>query len=169
MTAIIPLAPPLLTGSSNLPGRANGPFDQRPYLVLLHAGFGLPRLLPAARWALTPPFHPYPAFALSGSGAAVYFLCHFPSGRPARVLPGALPCGVRTFLSCQHFILANGYWQQRLPGSLQPIHHSPAKYGTARASCTNCCAAYRSPRQFSRCSNHSLSIWSRGTRARSPT
>jgi len=29
---------------------------------------------------------------------AVYFLCHFPSGRPDRVLPGTLPCGVRTFL-----------------------------------------------------------------------
>src|SRR5690242_12035226 len=34
---------------------------------------------------------------------AVCFLCHFPSGRPARVLPGALPCGVRTFLSQPHF------------------------------------------------------------------
>src|SRR5207249_4817260 len=30
---------------------------------------------------------------------AVCFLCHFPSGRPDRELPGALPCGVRTFLS----------------------------------------------------------------------
>ena len=29
---------------------------------------------------------------------AVYFLCHFPSGHPDRALPGALPCGVRTFL-----------------------------------------------------------------------
>src|SRR6476469_6085956 len=32
-----------------------------PYLVLLHAGFGLPPLLPAARCALTAPFHPYPS------------------------------------------------------------------------------------------------------------
>src|SRR5262249_39844577 len=31
-------------------------------------------------------------------GSAVCFLCHFPSGCPDRVLPGALPCGVRTFL-----------------------------------------------------------------------
>ena len=31
---------------------------------------------------------------------AVYFLCHFPSGCPDRALPGALPCGVRTFLPC---------------------------------------------------------------------
>jgi hypothetical protein len=29
---------------------------------------------------------------------AVCFLCHCPSGCPDRVLPGALPCGVRTFL-----------------------------------------------------------------------
>src|SRR5206468_8305638 len=31
---------------------------------------------------------------------AVCFLCHCPSGYPDRALPGALPCGVRTFL-CQ--------------------------------------------------------------------
>src|SRR5262249_60270524 len=29
---------------------------------------------------------------------AVCFLCHCPSGCPDRALPGALPCGVRTFL-----------------------------------------------------------------------
>src|SRR5436190_2627678 len=33
------------------------------------------------------------------AGSAVCFLCHFPSGRPDRTLSGALPCGVRTFLS----------------------------------------------------------------------
>ncbi|QFT31023.1 hypothetical protein FIV00_11085 [Labrenzia sp. THAF82] len=30
-----------------------------PYSVLLPVGFTMPLLLPAARWALTPPFHPY--------------------------------------------------------------------------------------------------------------
>ena len=35
------------------------------------------------------------------SRRAVYFLLHFPSPRGARVLPGILPCGVRTFLT-QH-------------------------------------------------------------------
>lgn len=29
---------------------------------------------------------------------AVYFLWHFPSGRPARTLSGIAPCGARTFL-----------------------------------------------------------------------
>jgi len=50
-----------------LPGR-NGPLrdcrlksgDGLPaYLVLLRVGFTVPQLLPVARWALTPPFHPY--------------------------------------------------------------------------------------------------------------
>ena len=61
----IPLGASSLTRSSDLPGsgdrtgRPNGRSHALPYLVLLHAGFGLPRLLPAARCALTAPFHPY--------------------------------------------------------------------------------------------------------------
>src|SRR5450432_1485520 len=35
------------------------PTDPFPYLVLLQAGFAVPRLLPDARCALTAPFHPY--------------------------------------------------------------------------------------------------------------
>src|SRR3954468_17163926 len=71
---IIPLAPPLLAGSSNLPGgirRAVLP----PYLVLLRAGFCLPPMLPPARCALTAPFHPYPAFAPFGATARRYIFC----------------------------------------------------------------------------------------------
>ena len=34
--------------------------SHRPYSVLLPVGFALPLLLPVARWALTPPFHPCP-------------------------------------------------------------------------------------------------------------
>ncbi len=37
----------------------SGP-DLTAYLALLRLGVAVPRLLPAARWALTPPFHPYP-------------------------------------------------------------------------------------------------------------
>lgn len=33
--------------------------SHRPYSVLLPVGFTVPLLLPVARWALTPPFHPY--------------------------------------------------------------------------------------------------------------
>ena len=57
----IPLAPALLTGSSNLPGDfRRAALEASPYLVLLRVGFCLPRLLPDARCALTAPFHPYP-------------------------------------------------------------------------------------------------------------
>ena len=87
-----------------------------PYLVLLRAGFCLPSALRQTRCALTAPFHPYPPSpyglrrarpigglprrsARSAHRRAVYFLCHYPSGHPDRALPGALPCGVRTFLS----------------------------------------------------------------------
>ena len=30
------------------------------YVALLRMGFAVPKPLPASRWALTPPFHPYP-------------------------------------------------------------------------------------------------------------
>src|SRR6185503_11995486 len=103
---IIPLAPSLLTGSSGLPGSLGRvvrwallPGSALPYLALLRAGFCLPRLLPGARCALTAPFHPCLfAPAVPERPSAVCFLCHFPSSCPDRALPGALPCGVRTFL-----------------------------------------------------------------------
>ena len=37
-----------------------------PYSALPPAGLAMPPMLPSARWALTPPFHPYPAS--NGSG-----------------------------------------------------------------------------------------------------
>ena len=59
------------------PTRAAGPetsrsnkAPRRPYSVLLPVGFTVPLPLPAARWALTPPFPPYPPLALSGFSAA---------------------------------------------------------------------------------------------------
>ncbi len=103
----IPLDRPLLAGSSNLPGsceRARPLLRRRrsrvgvqsvlPYLVLLRAGFCLPRAFLRARCALTAPFHP----CLLLRASAVCFLCHCPSSCPDRALPGALPSGVRTFL-----------------------------------------------------------------------
>jgi len=48
-----------------------------------------------ARWALTPPFHPYRPVARE----AVCFLWPCPSPRGAQALPGSLPCGARTFLA----------------------------------------------------------------------
>ena len=45
------------------------------YLALLPMGFSVPPRLLLERWALTPPFHPYPG----PKAAAVYFLWHSPS------------------------------------------------------------------------------------------
>ena len=73
--------------------RTGGP-RALPYLVLLHAGFTVPRTSLPGRCALTAPFHPY----RSANGEAVCFLWHFPSSYPDWALPSALPCGVRTFL-----------------------------------------------------------------------
>ena len=63
----------------------------RSYLVLLPVGFSLPPPLPAARCALTAPFHPCHPPGRTREGPAVYFLWHFPWGRPRRALPGTVP------------------------------------------------------------------------------
>jgi hypothetical protein len=51
------------------------------YLTLLRLGFAMPHVLPHARWALTPPFHP----CRSPETPAVCFLLHCPS--PAWPVP----------------------------------------------------------------------------------
>ena len=66
------------------------------YLALLRLGVTVPRLLPDVRWALTPPFHPYP------NSGAVCFLWPYPSPCGAQALPGSLPYGARTFLSAPY-------------------------------------------------------------------
>src|SRR5438128_12365299 len=86
-------------GGCRQPPHAAYPQLRRPgpglaaYLALLRLGVTVPRLLPGARWALTPPFHPYPWIT-----RAVGSLWPFPSPRGAQELPGSLPCGARTFL-----------------------------------------------------------------------
>ena len=84
--------------SRNLPerstrkkGRVRG--RRRSYSVLLPVGFAVPPPLPAARCALTAPFHPDPQM-LAPEGAASRradcSLWHFPWGCPRRVLPGTV-------------------------------------------------------------------------------
>ncbi len=84
---VISLTPPErsapLTRDATSTRRVTGgpPF---PCYVLHHAGFAVPPWLPLARWALTPPFHPY----LCPCGpSAVCFLLHFPSGSLATAVP----------------------------------------------------------------------------------
>ena len=71
--AAIHLGRMLPCASCNLPGRRAGDSPEgltsrRPYSVLLPVGFAVPHLLPGARWALTPPFHPCPANRSAASG-----------------------------------------------------------------------------------------------------
>src|SRR3954468_18397792 len=118
----IPLAPPLLAGSSDLPGDLDGPSNQRcsagrlPIWSCSVRGFACHPCY-HGRGALLPHLFTLTRRRPSGSGEAsplrglprrstrsvrrraVCFLCHFPSSHPDRALPGALPCGVRTFLS----------------------------------------------------------------------
>jgi len=67
----------------------------RSYLVLLPVGFSMPPPLPAARCALTAPFHPCrpspPWRPGRRTRLAVSFLWHCPWGRPRRALPGTVP------------------------------------------------------------------------------
>ena len=56
----------------------------------------MPLLLPATRWALTPPFHPYPTN--SRGGGAVCSLWHCLSACAGRALPATVSYGARTFL-----------------------------------------------------------------------
>jgi hypothetical protein len=84
--------------SRNLPerstrkkGRVRG--RRRSYSVLLPVGFAVPPPLPAARCALTAPFHPDPQIAATEaapSRRADCSLWHFPWGCPRRVLPGTV-------------------------------------------------------------------------------
>ena len=96
MAVIIHLGCPLPNTSCNLPGRR--PENRamcRLYLVLLPAGFTLPLPLPAARCALTAPFHPYPIkrrFAFCGT---------FPEVASAGRYPAPCFRGARTFLPCK--------------------------------------------------------------------
>lgn len=76
-----------------------------PYSVLLPAGFTMRAASPKPRWALTPPFHPYP-----GSDPGRFTFC----GTFPRLAPGGRyppPClrGARTFLQ-----------QASLPATAQP-------------------------------------------------
>ncbi|VVT05597.1 conserved hypothetical protein [Hoeflea sp. EC-HK425] len=85
---------------------------RHPYSVLLPVGFTVPLPLPVARWALTPPFHPYPAASVPldrgiGSGNQVAgrfaFCGTFPGVAPAGCYPAPLIRGARTFLTLLSF------------------------------------------------------------------
>src|SRR5688500_3695184 len=98
----IHLGPRLPGISSDLPADVSRPFDRgrapapglSAYLVLLPVGFAVPPLSPAARCALTAPFHPcQPRWNRDFGGI---FLLHFPSDRSAWTLSSFVPIGLAT-------------------------------------------------------------------------
>ncbi len=97
----IPLGRPLPGASRDRPGRRRGNTAAgcpacRPYLVLLPVGFAMPLPLPVARWALTPPFHPYRP---GEPGRRSVFCGTFPGVAPAGRYPAPCLRGARTFLT----------------------------------------------------------------------
>jgi len=74
---LLPARQPFLWDGDCSPPQAANPNDgsgggsrdcsrRHSYLALLPVGFAVPWLLPATRWALTPPFHPYSNRSSSG-------------------------------------------------------------------------------------------------------
>ncbi len=84
---------PTRTTRAKDPGRLSPP--RGPYLALLLAGLAVPPVLPRARWALTPPFHPCPG---RSRGRSV-FCGAFPRVAPGGRYPPPFLSGVRTFLA----------------------------------------------------------------------
>ena len=71
---------------------------------------------------------------------AVYFLCHYPSGYPDRALPGALPCGVRTFLPRLRALRARRARISIRPSSLSELKlRATAVRRTRSGDCLACC------------------------------
>ncbi len=111
------------TGPVRVRGR-RGALRIPAYLVLLRVGFTMPRLLPAARWALTPPFHPYPRGLRDEGGLFSVALAVY---APSRAHPGRYPahCPAEFGLSspAQH---PKGSARQRSPGRLHSFQSSSA-------------------------------------------
>jgi hypothetical protein len=187
---IIPLAPPLLAGSSSLPGSCGravhwdipapvtAPGARAPLFGLAPCG-----VLPATRVATGAvrsyrTFSPLPAAALSSRGAASLatcrWLCIFCATFLQVALTGRYPahCPSEFGLSShpaperRECGRSSGLLRRR-PPSREPLilRPPPAKSRTARASCTNCCAACRSLPPSSKCSSCSRAACRRGTSA----
>ncbi len=71
---------------------------RRPYSVLLQAGLAMPSPSPGPRWALTPPFHPYPPCAPASAGGRFAFCGAIPGLAPGGRYPPPFRRGARTFL-----------------------------------------------------------------------
>ena len=89
------------------------------YSALLRLGFAVPPVLPRVRWALTPPFHPYPRFR-----GAVCFLWHFPSPWVPRSYLAACPWS-------PDFPRLRSFDQEPRPSGRENSHQKPTRYRRA--------------------------------------
>jgi hypothetical protein len=131
----IPLGRPLPNASCDRPERRRegspGIFGSlrdacRSYLVLLPVGFSLPPPLPAARCALTAPFHPCRPPGMPETGRRCTFCGTFPGVAPAGRYPAPCLRGARTFLSPQ--IAESGHptvWHQEIWVVAAPLSKAP--------------------------------------------
>ena len=93
---IISLGPTLLPASSSLPGTQVARAAPRPLFGLAPGGVCLATSVTSGPVRSYRTLSPLPV--LLAEPSAVFSLLHFPSPYDARVLPGTLPCGARTFL-----------------------------------------------------------------------
>ena len=88
------------TRATGLETGRNLAVPRRPYSVLLPVGFTVPLPLPVARWALTPPFHPYRSLGPGGLLSEALSLGSPPPGvtrhrfsvEPGLSSPATFPC-----------------------------------------------------------------------------
>ena len=98
----------------------------RSYLVLLPVGFSLPPPLPAARCALTAPFHPCHPPGTPETGRRCTFCGTFPGVAPAGRYPAPYLRGARTFLSPR--IAESGHpavWHRKIWVVAAPLSKPP--------------------------------------------
>ncbi len=86
--------------SCGLPGDRSRWATTLPCLALVRVGFALPRRLPGRAVGSYPTVSPLPTLGhrKASCGRRSVLCGTTPSARAARVLPGTLPCGARTFL-----------------------------------------------------------------------
>ena len=128
------------TGLAAVSTRADLP-ARGSYLALLPVGLAVPPLLPEARWALTPPFHPYP-----GGPGRFLFCGAFRRVSPPGCYPAPLSRGVRTFL---RVLRPRGHpalrASDRLGGNATPVNAKPASKRLRRRRVSGC-SMPRTPR-----------------------
>ena len=103
------------------------------YWTLHPMGFSVPRRLRLERWALTPPFHPYPGCCQPWRYNSLW---HFPSGRLAASPPACIPRALRSGVTRHRALWCSDFPPPARAGSDSPPFQNqrPAgNYGAAGA------------------------------------